>query len=853
MFVHQFSGIVPVAVDGLDDNLKAALADRYEIVREIGRGGMATVYLARDLGEDRDVAIKVLNSDLSVAMGAERFRREVALAASLDHPNILRTYEAGESNGVLFCVMPYVAGESLAARLTRERQLAIGEAVRIACDVASALEYAHSRGFVHRDIKPENILLEDGRVLVADFGIARAISGPVEQKLTQTGVSIGTPTYMSPEQALAERTLDGRSDVYSLACVLYEMLAGQPPFIGPTAQAIVARQMLDAVPSLTIVRSAIPDELEDAVLRALAKTPADRYSTAAEFAEALRAAEASGGATLGRAERRTRPRNRSGARRNPARSRALAGLAAVTVLAIAGLGAFLATRPDGDAPSAGGLPPERIAVLYFVDGSSGGEFGYVADGLTEALIDELKQVRNLDIVSANGVAQFRATDIPADSIARSLGAGTLVEGSLEPASGNRLRVQVRLIDGNSGADLGSRASFEQGRGNLFGIRDTLTSRVAALIRERVGTEVRLRQQRAGTRNAAAWSLARQADTRWRRDAVAARDSGDVQAMDRHFAVADSLLAEAERLDPSWPDPVIQRGFLAARRVSYTTDRLAKAALTELGLQHAERALAIDPRSVGALELRGTLRYQRYNAQVAADPAEAGQLLRNAEEDLRAAVAAEPSRATAWYLLSHLSYMKLDIVEAKLAARRAYEEDAYLAAAPAIVWTLFNASYLLEQFSDAVQWCDVGGRRFSQDHRFIQCQLMLLASRAREPDVGLAWRLVRELEPLTPQATWELARRRAQMYTAVVLARANLADSARRVIAVSRGTPELDSESELIRLEAFARVTLGEKEEALRLLRQYVSNNQAREQGGNFEYWWWRDLRDDPRYRALAGT
>jgi eukaryotic-like serine/threonine-protein kinase len=240
------------------EKLRSALTGRYEVEREIGRGGMATVYLARDLENDRNVAIKVLNSDLSVAMGPERFRREIDVANTLAHPSILPVYDSGESNGSLYYVMPFVEGESLAARLERERQLSVDEALRITCEVAGAIDYAHKRGIVHRDIKPENILLQDGQVLVADFGIARAITATGDQKLTQTGLALGTPTYMSPEQAMGEKNIDGRSDVYSLGCVLYEMLIGQPPFVGPTAQAIIARQMLDEVPSLTVVRGAIP-------------------------------------------------------------------------------------------------------------------------------------------------------------------------------------------------------------------------------------------------------------------------------------------------------------------------------------------------------------------------------------------------------------------------------------------------------------------------------------------------------------------------------------------------------------------------------------------------------------------
>src|SRR3954463_4711199 len=292
------------------DRLRTAIADRYEIERELGHGAMATVYLARDLKHDRRVAVKVMRDDVGFAMGAERFKREIELVTHLSHPHILPIYDSGEADGELYYVMPFIAGESLRARLNRERQLPVDEALRITCEVASALDHSHRNGVIHRDIKPENILLEDGQALVADFGIARAVSAVGGEKLTSTGVSLGTPTYMSPEQGMADPNLDGRTDIYSLGCVLYEMLAGQPPFTGRTTQALIARHSMDEVPSLRIVRQTIPDEVEDAVLIALAKAPADRYSTAGEFAEALKACQGSGMHTARRTGHRTRQRHR---------------------------------------------------------------------------------------------------------------------------------------------------------------------------------------------------------------------------------------------------------------------------------------------------------------------------------------------------------------------------------------------------------------------------------------------------------------------------------------------------------------------------------------------------------------
>ena len=269
--------------DGVDARLTTALADRYRLERELGAGGMATVYLARDLRHDRDVAIKVLKPELAAVVGAERFLAEIKTTANLQHPHILSLFDSGTVDGTVFYVMPFVDGESLRDRLVREKQLPVEDALRIGREVADALHYAHTHGVVHRDIKPENILLQGGHAMVADFGIALAASKTGGNRMTETGMSLGTPTYMSPEQAMGERTLDARTDVYALACVVYEMLAGEPPFTGPTAQAIVAKVLTEAPSSLRAKRPTVPESVDDAVRIALQKLPADRFGSAAEF------------------------------------------------------------------------------------------------------------------------------------------------------------------------------------------------------------------------------------------------------------------------------------------------------------------------------------------------------------------------------------------------------------------------------------------------------------------------------------------------------------------------------------------------------------------------------------------
>src|SRR5678816_328375 len=278
--------------------LKNSLADRYDIEREIGAGGMATVYLAQDLRHHRHVALKLLNPELGAVLGEERFLAEIRVTANLQHPNLLPLFDSGAADGLLYYVMPFVDGETLRARLTREKQLPVEEAVRMAVAIANALDYAHSHGVIHRDLKPENILLQAGQPVIADFGIALAVSKAGGNRITQTGLSLGTPQYMSPEQATGDRVIDGRSDIYSLGAVAYEMLTGDAPHTGSTSQAIIARMLTEKPRSMRSTRAAIPEHVELAVQHSLEKLPADRFSTAREFAEAIQGRGPTGATTL---------------------------------------------------------------------------------------------------------------------------------------------------------------------------------------------------------------------------------------------------------------------------------------------------------------------------------------------------------------------------------------------------------------------------------------------------------------------------------------------------------------------------------------------------------------------------
>jgi serine/threonine-protein kinase len=847
-------------VDPLD-LLRTALEGRYMVERQIGQGGMATVYLARDARHDRPVAIKVLRPELAASIGADRFLREIKVAAHLQHPNILALYDSGEAGGFLYYVMPYIQGESLRARLDREEQLPLADAIQLTCEIADALQYAHTKRIVHRDIKPENVLIQEGHALVADFGIARAVSEAGGDKLTDTGMAVGTPHYMSPEQALGGEHMDGRADQYSLACVFYEMLVGQPPFDGPNAMAILARQSLEAVPSLQVVRHSIPDDLEEAVMRALEKTPADRYPTVREFADALCQVD------LGPSARRTSPRAMQATRRSTPRgikapqetgrrSRRYWEVAAASLVLLTGgaLGAWRMWHPSAAESGAvtGGLDPHRIAVLYFQNDGGGDSLKYMADGLTEGLIGELEQVQGLDVVSMGGVAPFRGDEVPRDSVARTLSAGTLVTGGIERRA-DRLRVTVRLVDGSSGADF-ERASFEQPASNLLSVQDTLAQKVAGLIRERLGEEIRLRQQRNRTNSAQAWGLVQQAAV-YGKAAEAAAQKADSTTVAREFQRADSLLDRAELLDKGWVEPTVARAAIAYRQSRLNGDEPVTAARwIKKGLGHAERALKLAPRDPDALELRGNLRYWSWLLSLEPEPVRARTLLKSAQADLEAAVKFAPGQAGAWATLSHLYYQTSNTVDVKLAARRAYEEDAYLSNADLILSRLFFASYDLGQFADADHWCEASQVRFPADSKSVECQLYLLTTRAKEPDVNRAWQLADSVVQLAPQGEREYQRLNANMIVAATIARAGLADSARRVAQRSRGRPEIDPTRDLLYAEAFVRTLLGDRDEAIKALKVYSAANSGKSgASGESTNWWFRGLQDDPRYQELFGT
>ena len=465
----------------MDQNaLQAALSQRYQIGAELGRGGMATVYRATDVRHRRDVALKVLNDDVLAGTAVERFLREIDVTGRLTHPHILPLLDSGNIDGIPYYVMPLVGGETLRARIMREGALPVAAAVTLTAEIAAALDFAHRQGVVHRDVKPENVLLQDGHAMVADFGIAKAVStATAGAALTATGVSVGTPAYMAPEQAAADREVDARADVYALGCVLYEMLAGSPPFHGNTARALMARHATDPVPSIRSVRASVPEELEHVVQRALAKVPSDRYASAAEMREAVLAAGVSAATASGAAAARTR------GRRAPAVALAIIGGTLAVVL--------LATRNRDPVPvvqaGAERTIATRIAVLPMSNLSADTADAYFAAGMTEELISTLADLGGMQVMARGAVLPYAGSAKPLGDIGRELGVGSLIESSCRK-EGNRLRISVRLVDVGTQAQRWSR-QYDRELTDAFAIQRDVARNVAQALRvQMTGAESR---------------------------------------------------------------------------------------------------------------------------------------------------------------------------------------------------------------------------------------------------------------------------------------------------------------------------------------------------------------------------
>ena len=646
------------------DQLTSGLSDRYTIVRELGAGGMATVYLAHDLRHDRDVALKVLKPDLAGALGAERFLTEIKLCARLQHPHILTVLDSGETAGHLWFTMPFVEGESLRDRLSREKQLSVDDALRITREAAEALDYAHRHGVIHRDIKPENILLSEGHALVADFGIGRALSAG-DQRLTATGLSVGTPAYMSPEQAAGDRDVDARSDIYSLATVLYEMLSGETPFSAPTSQAMIARRFTETAKPVRETRESVPEQIDQAIAKALARTAADRFATAAEFAHALVPAATA----VQPAASRTATTTAAAPKRRRRPSPALMTLGLGFVLGVGVLFAWArgSSRSGSDDPSHGRL----IAVLPFENvGDATDE--YFADGIADEVRGKLSALPGLRVIAGGSAREYKKSTKSLAEIGRELGVEYLLVGKVrwaKQANGpSRVLVSPELVQVTGGTPtIRWQQPFDTLLTDVFKVQADIAGKVATALDLALGDSTQRTLTAAPTANLAAYDAFLKGEAASQDMAVA-----DPPSLRRAMAFYEQAVALDSGFARAWSRLATVRSILYFNSVP--TPEMARAAR-----EATERTEALAPHSVEAALARG-----RYASAIEHDAAgslaayEAGlQLAPNDVEMLALTAAAEQSKGQWERALEHYAQARSLDPRSAAAARRLGAAELYM--------------------------------------------------------------------------------------------------------------------------------------------------------------------------------
>ena len=797
-----------------------ALSDRYRPTRELGHGGMATVFLARDLRHDRDVAVKVMRPEL--ALGRERFLREISIAAKLRHPHIVPLFDSGDASGVLYYVMPYEAGQSLRDRLRDGVALPVQEVVDILRDVCDALAYAHAQGIVHRDIKPDNVLLSGRTAMVTDFGVARAITEASGGSATSTGgVAIGTPAYMAPEQAAADPSIDHRADIYAFGVMAYELLSGRPPFIGDTPQVVLAHITETPMP-VSALRPDVPEPLAAVVMKCLEKRTADRWQHASELREALDAAMKHGiSIFLPLSQAVSAPPSVARARISGRQRRLGRAAVFVGVAAAIALGAWqkVAKRRATVEPS---RPVLAIGIMPVLETTAGGELAGLATGLGPLLSIELTQVDGIDLRPLESIAASIARHLPLDSVARIHELNYLVRATLSRSQGDSVEANLELIEGGLRSVRVGRVFSPISIPNAV---QRLARSVALDLRPLLGSRVRELQLETGTSNRLAFQHRRRAD-QYRLTALNLARQGDPHGASGALDSAVALLIESQRLDPDWTAAPLARASLVTIRVGpfvQARDTAATRRLFDASLALVDSVLRKHPRDAAALAQRGRLRWRKISYP---GGRRESAVVDSARRDLEAALAIDSTIARAAADLSQLLEAQGNFAGAAAAAERAFRLDAFLEDASLIINRLAQSRLEAGMDEDAWNSCAEGVRRFPDNPAHYGCFLEVMAWGSGVANADSGWKYFRELERRIDPANVS-ARITYGAALAAILARAPGVprDSARRVLSLTRD--ELDAapgdtrafRRTMLALEAAVLYRLGDQSSADRLIAQ----------------------------------
>ncbi|HJU74251.1 MAG TPA: serine/threonine-protein kinase [Gemmatimonadaceae bacterium] len=796
------------------------LADRYRIVRELGRGGMAVVYLAQDLKHDRDVAVKIVQPELAATLGRVRFLREIAIASKLKHPHIVPLFDSGEVDDWLFYVMPYQEGQSLRERLKREGPLPVADTIGILSDVCDALAHAHQQGIVHRDIKPDNILLAGRHALVTDFGVARALTAASEQDVfTTAGGIVGTAAYMAPEQGLGDGAVDHRADIYALGVTAYEMLTGVRPFVGATPPSQRAEHAEKAALDLTRLRSEVPPALATVVMQCLEARVADRLQSADAILEAL-----------GEAQLLTHTRRQ---RIHAVSRRSAVGATAAILLVAAGITSLVSQSDRAPSPQSASAQSLGIGILPVRAVSPTGDLEWLSTGLENELSKELTGVPGLEVRPTETIAAHLANNWSLDSVAHARNVDYFVRATLSRGERDSIVATLELIEGGLRSVRAGSVNEPPRAENAVPL---LGRRVAEHLRPMLGSRVRERQLESGARNALALQRRRRADHH-RLMARTHLDKADLTAARYSLDTAHTLLVESQRLDPTWTAPRLARAALSELTAllrlheSRGQDYTRVQAVFDAGIAVLDTVLTQSPNDAVALALRGRLRLQR---ALHGRPPHIGveQAISVAEPDLRSAIGLDSTLPGPTADLSQILFQRGNYVEAARYAERAYQLDAYMEGVGGIIGRLATSKFESGEDSQAAFWCAEGRRREPANPAPFACLLEVMAWGSGKASPDSAWLYFREIRNRLPSAN-EAATAYFSMTVAAVLARARAVepDSVRAVVRRARdaATGAVSQRDDFLAYEAAVLFRLSDSLQAAALFAQLRQRNPARAQ------------------------